>query len=186
MPGQRSGEDNLVQRRGRSHGRGTPDGALRPIARSTPVRRQGKPRTKIRICGEPADQRRITDVPRLRPYRCTIIASITFHGVVERPGWCAAELDMGHQSAERRKQLPRWQGAARTQPGCARLPALRLWRFLIRVRMLPPPAFAPEKLLASSRGRVVVPDGRFPDLPSPRLRAAAAGRQISLRIQDRL
>ena len=81
MPGQRSGEDNLVQRRGRSHGRGTPDGALRPIARSTPVRRQGKPQTKIRICVEPADQRMITDVPRLRPYRCTIIASITFHGV---------------------------------------------------------------------------------------------------------
>jgi hypothetical protein len=40
---------------------------------------------------EPADQRRITDVSRLRPYRCTIIALITSHGVVERPGWCAAE-----------------------------------------------------------------------------------------------
>ena len=36
------------------------------------------------------------------------------------------------------------------------------------------------------RGRVLVPDGRFPDLPSPRLRAAAAGANISLRLQERL
>jgi hypothetical protein len=40
---------------------------------------------------EPADQRMITDVSRLRPSCCTIIASITSHGVVERPGCCAAE-----------------------------------------------------------------------------------------------
>ena len=37
--------------------------------------------------------------------------------------------DEGRRSAKRRKQLPRCLGAARTQPGCARLPALHLGAF---------------------------------------------------------
>src|SRR5688572_16822661 len=53
------------------------------------------------------------------------------------------------------------QGAARTQPGCARLPALHLWRFLIRVRLLPPSAFAPKAVARAPRGRAIVPDSRF-------------------------
>jgi hypothetical protein len=39
-----------------------------------------------------------------------------------------------------------------------------------------------DKIAAGS----LCPTGGFPDLPSPRLRAAAAGRQIPLRLQDRL
>ena len=65
---------NLVQRRGRSHGRGIPDCAVRPIARSTPVRRQGKPQTNIRICGQirgsEHDHRRLkASLPPLHDHR---------------------------------------------------------------------------------------------------------------------
>jgi hypothetical protein len=44
-----------------------------PIARSTPVFRQGQPRTNKRKCGiQPANQSLITDVFRSRPHLCTI------------------------------------------------------------------------------------------------------------------
>jgi hypothetical protein len=47
------------------------------------------------------------------------------------------------------------------------------------------PAFAPSFERCFAAGSYC-PAGGFPDLPSPRLRAAAAGRQIPLRLQDRL
>jgi hypothetical protein len=61
---------------------------LRPIARSTPVRRQGKPQTKRRTCDyERANESLLTDVSRLRSYRCTIIASITSDGTRGEDRW---------------------------------------------------------------------------------------------------
>ena len=91
MPGQRSGEDNLVQRRGRSHGRGNSrrrSEADRKIDARVETGIAPRRRSDMR---EPANQRMITDVSRLRPYRCTIIASMTSYGFVERLGWCVAE-----------------------------------------------------------------------------------------------
>ena len=98
-PGQRSGEDKSRATAGAEPRQGEfPISALRPIARSTPVRRQGQPQTKIRTCGEPANKRMITDVSRLRSYRCTIIASTplrsSWRGRVVAP----PKLDMGHKS----------------------------------------------------------------------------------------
>jgi hypothetical protein len=61
--------------------RGIPDCAVRPIARSTPVRRQRQPQTNIRTCENPRIQSLLTDVSRLRSYRCTIIVPITSNGV---------------------------------------------------------------------------------------------------------
>jgi transposase len=64
----------IVQRRGRSHGRGIPDVALWPIKRSTPARRQRKAPDEIsELRFKPAYQSLITDVFRLRLHRCTII-----------------------------------------------------------------------------------------------------------------
>ena len=54
MPGHGPAKnENLVQRWERSHGRGIPEPSLRPIARLTPVRRQGKPQTQKRTCVNP-------------------------------------------------------------------------------------------------------------------------------------
>ena len=65
---------NIVQRRGRSHGRGIPDVALWPISRSTPARRQRTAPDEIsELRLKPAYQSLITDVFRLRLHRCTII-----------------------------------------------------------------------------------------------------------------
>jgi hypothetical protein len=80
---------NLVQRRERSHGRGIPGHAVRPIARSTPVLRQGQPPDEQTDMREPANKSLLTDVSRLRSHRCTIIASTTSNALVERPG-CGA------------------------------------------------------------------------------------------------
>jgi hypothetical protein len=48
-----------------------------------------------------ANQSLITDVSRLRPHRCTMIASNTYRENAARRGCCAFELDMGHQSEMR-------------------------------------------------------------------------------------
>ena len=70
---------NIVQRRGRIHGRGIPDVALWPIKRSTPARRQRKAPDEIsELRFKPAYQSLITDVFRLRPHRCTIIPTAPF------------------------------------------------------------------------------------------------------------
>ena len=47
---------------------------------------------------EPANKSLLTDVSRLRSYRCTIIASTTSREVVERMGCDASKLDNGHKS----------------------------------------------------------------------------------------
>jgi hypothetical protein len=55
---------------------------------------------------KPADQSRITDVSRLRPHRCTIIASINLRK--SSGGWRVARpgLDLGHQSILRDFLIP--------------------------------------------------------------------------------
>jgi hypothetical protein len=59
-----------------------PFGTMWPIARSTPVFRQGQPRTNKRKCGiQPANQSLITDVFRSRPHLCTI------HSRHLQPAW---------------------------------------------------------------------------------------------------
>src|SRR5882757_7649003 len=64
MPGHGPVKIDLVQWRERSHDRGIPDPTSRPIARSTPDRRQGKPQTKERTCDEPANKSLLTDVSK--------------------------------------------------------------------------------------------------------------------------
>ena len=58
--------------------------------------------------------------------------------------------DRGAAERRGRKELPRWQGAACTEPRCTRLPALHLWRFFGTGSALPSPALPPEKRAASS------------------------------------
>src|SRR5262245_51721863 len=65
-----------VQRRGRSHGRGIPAVAVRPIDRSTPARRpRTAPDERPDMRGPPG-QRMMPDASRLRPYRCPIIVRV--------------------------------------------------------------------------------------------------------------
>ncbi len=93
----------------------------------------------------------------------------------------------GRRSADRRHLF--WSRCeARRAPSdrCARPPALRHWRFFGCGSALPSPALPPVIVQRAPRGRVVVPGGRVPHLPSLRLRAAAAGRQTSLHLRDRL
>ena len=61
-----------------------------------------------------------------------------------------------------------------------------LWRFSARVRVSGPTISCGSTCSELLAARVVVPGERFPSLPSPWLRATAAGRQCSLHLQDRL
>lgn len=135
---------------------------------------------------EPADQRRITDVPRLRPYRCTIIASITFHGVVERPGWCAAELDMGHQSAKRRKNCR--AGEARRAPSHGALAFRRstLAVFRYRFRASVPGIASGEACSELLAARVVVPVRAVSGPPEPAVTSRGRRTPNLTPLQDRL
>jgi hypothetical protein len=91
-------ELNLVQRRERSHGRGNSRGyceADGKIDARSQARIAPDENTDMR---EPANKSLLTDVSRLRSYRCTIIASTTSNELVERTGPMARlELDMGHK-----------------------------------------------------------------------------------------
>jgi hypothetical protein len=78
MPGQRSGDDYLVQRRERSHGKGNSrlrfEAGRKIDARAkTGTAPDGAPDMR----SKPANESRITDVSRLRSYRCTIIVPKT-------------------------------------------------------------------------------------------------------------
>src|SRR5712691_4706120 len=66
----------------------------------------------------------------------------------------------------------------------ARLSALRLGDFRLRVRASVSGIASGDACSELLAARVVVPGGRFPRLPRLRLQAAAAGRQSSLRLQD--
>jgi hypothetical protein len=78
-----------------------PFGTMWPIARSTPVFRQGQPRTNKRKCGiQPANQSLITDVFRSRPHLCTIHSRHPPASMAARGRSIArSALDWGHQSA---------------------------------------------------------------------------------------
>jgi hypothetical protein len=89
MPGQGPAKVNLVQRRERSHGRGIPDPSFEADRKVDARSKTGKAPDERTDMREPANESLLTDVSRLRSYRCTIIASITSHGFVERPGCCA-------------------------------------------------------------------------------------------------
>jgi hypothetical protein len=79
--------------------------------------------------------------------------------------------------------------AGRTPPGAPpwRFWALRVPRFSVTgTRLGSRFGGHPDPSQRAPRSQVVVPDGRGPYLPGQRLRAAAAGRHTSLRLQDRL
>jgi len=85
--------------------------------------------------------------------------------------------DEGRRSAGRRKNCR--AGEARRAPSHGALASRRstLAIFRPRFRASVPGIASGEACSELLAARVVVPGGRFPDLPSPRLRAAAAGRQ---------
>ena len=77
------------------------------------------------------------------------------------------------------------RGAARPMTRDARLSALHRGDFRPGAA-LPSPALPPDPCSELLAARSSCLAGGVPDLPSPRLRAAAAGRHSSLRLQDRL
>ena len=74
-----------------------------------------------------------------------------------------------------------WCASCGTRPPLGAPP----WRFQSPWAALLEPARR-RPIQRATRGRVVVPGGRHPGLPSRRLRAAAAGRHSPLRFKDRL
>ena len=80
---------------------------------------------------------------------------------------------------------PRERGAARPMTRDARLSALHRGDFRPGAA-LPSPALPPDPCSELLAARSSCLAGGVPDLPSPRLRAAAAGRHSPLRLQDRL
>ena len=77
------------------------------------------------------------------------------------------------------------RGAARPMTRDARLSALHRGDFRPGAA-LPSPALPPDPYSELLAARSSCLAGGVPDLPSPRLRAAAAGRHSPLRLQDRL
>jgi hypothetical protein len=77
------------------------------------------------------------------------------------------------------------RGAARPMTRDARLSALHRGDFRPGAA-LPSPALPPDPCSELLAARSSCLAGGVPDLPSPRLRAAAAGRHSPLRLQDRL
>ena len=82
-------ELNLVQWQERSHGRGIPDAYCEADRKIDARPQAGTAPDENTDMREPANKSLLTDVSRLRSYRCTIIASTTSNGLVERTG-CGA------------------------------------------------------------------------------------------------
>src|SRR5438552_9349620 len=103
--------DNIVQRRGRSHGRGIPDVAVWPIEDRRPCEDRDSPGrnlgTAAEIRASELDHRRL----RLRPYRCTTIIVENSSENRREAILCVSMLDEGHQSdmpASNLKELIAW------------------------------------------------------------------------------
>ena len=105
---------------------------------------------------------------------------------IPREGW--AERRQAHlfccRACEARPIRTR-RGAARPMTRDARLSALHRGGFRPGAA-LPSPALPPDPCSELLAARSSCLAGGVPDLPSPRLRAAAAGRHSPLRLQDRL
>ena len=119
-------------------------------------------------------------------------------GALLRPGWSRsirtrpeegwAERRQAHYFVCRVRETRRVRtrrGAARPMTRDARLSALHRGDFRPGAA-LPSPALPPDPYSELLAARSSCLAGGVPDLPSPRLRAAAAGRHSPLRLQDRL
>ena len=139
------------------------------------------------------------DAARLFPSsRCQTAQSSSFPRRVLRPGFVLVIASIperrGGRSADRRtisfvafvrRDCPHQRGAARPMTRDARLSALHRGGFRPGAA-LPSPALPPDPCSELLAARSSCLAGGVPDLPSPRLRAAAAGRHSPLRLQDRL
>ena len=103
LPDGKPAMTDIVQRRGRSHGRGIPDCAVWPVNDRRPCVDPGQPQTNIRICGkiresELGHRRLKASSPPLHDYRIEDLPRRLWRG------WacCTSVLDKGHQSALRR------------------------------------------------------------------------------------
>src|SRR5262245_60468756 len=149
-----------VQRRGRSHGRGIPAVAVRPIDRSTPARRPRTAPDERPDMREPADQRMITDVSRLRPYRCTIIVRVPRTDYrVARPNEARIVLDKGHKSDVSGVIAAGGHGGSSAVPEQARASAAFAH---------PVPFFTVRELVVLETGRTGHSAGSHPSPPVPR------------------
>ena len=115
------------------------------------------------------------------------------------PGWCPCDRVHPRMEgwAERRqahyfvcrvsetRRVRTQRGAARPMTRDARLSALHRGGFRPGAA-LPSPALPPDPCSELLAARSSCLAGGVPDLPSPRLRAAAAGRHSPLRLRDRL
>jgi len=81
MPGHGPAKINLVQRRERSHGKGNSRSSFEADRKVDARSKTGKAPDEKTDMREPANESLLTDVSRLRSYRCTIISLTTSDGV---------------------------------------------------------------------------------------------------------
>ena len=159
-------------------------------------------RPRMRRAHERAKSRRAANRwPSSRFTMSNSVVLLRSRGALLRPG-CPCDSrpspknpkERGGRSADRRtislSRLrdatdPHQRGAARPMTRDARLSALHRGDFRPGAA-LPSPALPPDPYSELLAARSSCLAGGVPDLPSPRLRAAAAGRHSPLRLQDRL
>jgi len=165
---------------------------------SSNCRSRAGPRSVSR-CARPGHERsadRERTAGRSLNSRCQTAQSSLFPRRVSAPGFVfilsRPSLTRGGRSADRRtcvvvararRDFRAQRGAARPMTRDARLSALHRGGFRPGAA-LPSPALPPCSELLAARSSCLA--GGVPDLPSLRLRAAAAGRHSPLRLQDRL
>ncbi len=145
------------------------EGTITTAARAASAHRAGRWRTFISRC----QTAHVSSFPRrvLAPW-----LSLFFHTRPEIEG--RAERREAHSLRCRAGEARRASGGTRSPRGAPP------WRFR-PVSALPAPALPPDPVSERPRSQKCLA-GKVPDLPSPRLRAAAAGRHSPLRLQDRL
>ena len=116
----------------------------------------------------------------LRPGGVLVIASAPIEGRAER-----RQAHLFCCRAGEARPIRTQRGAARPMTRDARLSARHRGDFRPGAA-LPSPALPPDPCSELLAARSSCLAGGVPDLPSPRLRAAAAGRHSPLRLQDRL
>ena len=116
----------------------------------------------------------------LRPGSSSMFASTPNEGRAER-----RQAHLFCCRAGEARPIRTRRGAARPMTRDARLSALHRGDFRPGAA-LPSPALPPDPCSELLAARSSCLAGGVPDLPSPRLRAAAAGRHSPLRLQDRL
>jgi hypothetical protein len=155
----------------------------RGLARDTGVRSRGAQSEPLAVAHLTMSNSAVLFAPAARC--CARVLAFPFASI-PKEGW--AERRQAHYLCCRvsETRLIRTQrDAARPMTRDARLSALHRGDFRPGAA-LPSPALPPDPCSELLAARSSCLAGGVPDLPSPRLRAAAAGRHSPLRLQDRL